>query len=134
MPIIHLQISISAHVKQSLTQFHRLAIASWPISLSSPGPMDSSMLTSPSFSRPSLWVTWPQNPIASASSIRLHYSPAPPPLSKLINTSHSSMVEPSTPPVCCSVQWTPASFLSSRNSSWTSLSGTSLFPRQSPFG
>ena len=70
----------------------------------------------------------------ATSSIRLHYSPVPSRLSKLIGTSHSSMVGPSTPPVCRSVQWTPASFLSSRNSSWTSLRGTSLFLRQSPFG
>ena len=104
------------------------------VCLSSPWPTDSSTLMSPSSSKPSLWVTWQPSPIASASSIRLHYSPAPPPLSKVIVSNQSSMVGPSTPPVCRSVQWTPASFLSSRNSSWTSLRGTSLFLRQSPFG
>ena len=78
--IIHLQISILAHLRQGLTQFHRRSIALWPISLSQPWPSDSSTLTSPSSARPLLWVMWPPSPIASASSIRLNYSPAPSPL------------------------------------------------------
>ena len=53
--------------------------------------------------------------------MRLHYSPAPPTVSRLIDTSYGSMVGPSTPPICRSVRWTPAFFLSYRNSSWTFL-------------